>query len=261
MGATHTEVVGIFVLLGDLTFHAISHQVDGRWRSDSKIPEVVRKAVAELKREMYTAVSGTWLSMRISISNGDVSTLFEYDEMPQVVESITSHLGIELRRYPRARVPHWMLDELDESRSQGWDVDARNEPRDTESYSFLSSIQGPSSGYLPKLPRAEAEASARGYLPEEDGFFYLKIGHEYVSEKEVLQSFLEVDGDCYEVRKVCYFPNGGADWASLASDGAYVQLSDDPVEYDSLSAESGVRCVEILPEEFQAEWLHVTGLY
>ncbi|GEM30665.1 hypothetical protein NN3_16720 [Nocardia neocaledoniensis NBRC 108232] len=253
--ATRAEVVGVFTLLGDLAFHKISYQADGEWRSDSKLPEAIRGAVAELKREMYAVGSGTWLSMQISVLNGDVSTTFEYDEMPQVVESITSHLGIELRRYPRARVPQWMLEELDESWSPDREPDSRNETRD------LSRIQGPSSGYLPKMPREEAEASARGYLPEEDGYIYLKISHEYVSERDVLESFLEVDGDCYEVRKVCYFPNGSADWASLASDGAYVQLSEEPVVYESRSAESAPRCVEILPEEFQAEWLHVTGLH
>ncbi|MFD6219246.1 DUF6881 domain-containing protein [Nocardia asteroides] len=261
IGATRAEVVGVFTLLGDLAFHTISYQVDGQWCSGSKLPEAICEAIAELKREMYTADSGTWLSMQISVLNGDVSTIFEYDEIPQFVESITSHLGIELRRYPRARVPQWMLEELDESWSPGRNVDVRDEPGDPQSDSFLSRIQGPSSGYLPKMPREEAVASARGYRPEEDGYIYLRISHEYVSERDGLQSFLEIDGEGYEVRKVCYFPNGRADWASLASDGAYVQLSEEPVVDESQSVESGPQCIEILPEEFQAEWLHVTGLH
>lgn len=75
-------------------------------------PEEVIDLFEELKEAMYRPDTGTWLSVRISISaDGSADVDYNYDEPPAWGMEVEPGLyGEELERFPRSpeNIPDWM---------------------------------------------------------------------------------------------------------------------------------------------------------
>lgn len=241
------------VLLGESHFGSV-HLSGGAYHSPVvHLADEVFAIAAQLKDAMHEPVGGAWITCKVIVwSTGSISTEFDYDGRPDVQGLITPSVAEEMVRYPRGgNFPDWMYYEVGESvPHQHVEVVAPKRGLEGDPPQM-----GPANNHRPVMARSDAENLAVGFQPEEGGLVYLRIVHNYVSEQDPITVFLELDAELYEVRKVAYFPNGGADWASLRVDGIYVELEDDPLSIDDIDGTAS----EITPEQFQIEWLYAGG--
>ncbi|MFI9504606.1 DUF6881 domain-containing protein [Nocardia sp. NPDC052566] len=113
----------------------------------------------------------------------------------------------------------------------------------------------------PAMDHAAAVAAARGFEPSESQMQYRKLTDPAAGLIDPVQTFIEIDSDGYESRKVEYFRSGGVGYAGGFTESATTQLCDqepaDPIE--RLANRTGLVAEEISPEEFQVAWLIASG--
>ncbi|WP_306363121.1 hypothetical protein [Nocardia sp. CC227C] len=211
--------------------------------------------IKELRHSMFVAGRGTWYTMWLAIeSNGSVSASFDFENRPPG-GLIGSALEDDLRLYPREVVPDWVREDLEASRALTGS-DERSTPLFPGSWrSFSRAVNASSSPFDDPIDRFTIEKEAGKFVPDDTEMRYLKLTYVYSSAVEPMQSYIEIDGEGYENRRVNVFPDGRVENASLYEEGEFTSLSDTRYSELGKSVDGQYMVEEVTPQQFQAEWL------
>lgn len=253
------RIEAVLVLLGQIRHIEFEiSTADGPF--DGPPPSLFPPTAPELRDVMYVEGRGTWFSLSLTLwSSGEASTAFDYDNRPSLRASLGHVVRDDLEMYPRDVLPQWMVDEL-----AGIDEEDRifRERAARPGFEGSDDAEDVLEASEPCMDRHTAREMARGYVPEEPGWSYIKITYAERGARDPVMVFAELDEDRYEFRKVEIFANGLLGFADYSFYTPTTATSDDPLpSMEELAKLPEVVEAELIsPEEFQEEWLVASGL-